>query len=192
MKIVNRGETMRTEQNIEGIRSQEAGGAREFINPEALRLDQSVSRRDLVRLYSPDAAPEMADFTLQRLPPRHFSLEWEASERKARQTQRMPPATFVARLKASLSGEGGGALWHAPHGRRATRILDLSRRWLYLYKEEDCVLGFPGRECLVVIRIDLFEFHAVLWRMCLGKAYIFDPHYDPVNTQMRQKTHWQR
>jgi hypothetical protein len=110
MKIVNRGETMRTEQDIRGIRRKRIG-AREGIDPEALRLDQSVSRRELVRLYSPDATPEMVDFTLQRLPARRFSLAWEAYERRARKTQRMPPATFITRLKAAtraFEGIGGG------------------------------------------------------------------------------------
>ena len=103
---------MRTEEVIKRIRRQERGGARERIDPEALWLDQSVPPEQLVRLDPLDITPEMVDEAeqpelgdsiLQRLPARRFSLAREACERKTLQTHRMPPAAFVARLKAALS-----------------------------------------------------------------------------------------
>ena len=60
MKIVNRGETMRTELNERKIRVQvERATARKSIDPEELWLDQDIAPEELIALDPLDITDEM-------------------------------------------------------------------------------------------------------------------------------------
>ena len=89
MKIVNRGETMKTELNERQIRVQvERATARKSIDPEELWLDQDIAPEELIELDPLDITcemvmlaerPELADPILRELrPPRRFSIRKEA------------------------------------------------------------------------------------------------------------------
>ena len=92
MKIVRRGETMRTELNPRRIRVQvERAAARKDIDPEELWLDQDIAPEELIRLDPLDIdhemveqaeQPERADPLLLDIPAREFSLRQEALELK--------------------------------------------------------------------------------------------------------------
>lgn len=111
MKIVIRGETMRTEQRTKKIRVQVIGAAREAIDPEALWLDQDIAPEELITRDPLDITPEMmdeaeqpelGDFSLVHLPARGFNLRTEALEMKLHRRQtvdsREPVEAFIARL----------------------------------------------------------------------------------------------
>jgi len=90
MKIVQRGETMRTELNPRRIRVQvERAAAQKDIDPEELWLDQDIAPEELIRLDPLDIdydmveqaeQPERADLLFLGISGRELSLKQEERE----------------------------------------------------------------------------------------------------------------